>query len=331
MADIELTMGFHDYDHVRDLTTGRIKPEGITLRALQMEVEEIFPRFSQHQEWDVSEMSFGVFCSAVAGGDAPFVGIPVFPSRVFRHSSIYVRADAGISKPEDLADKRVGVPQWSQTATVYVRGWLSDDIGVPLQAVDWYQGGANEAGRADLGKFAIPEGVSYTRVADRSLQDMMLAGDLDAMFTARPPRAFDAGDPRINRLYPDYRPVEEAYFAATGIYPIMHVVAIRRAIFERHKWVALNLFQAFEEAKRRGVVRLKKMNASQIAIPWGPLIVAEIGDRLFPGGDYWPYGIEPNRPTLEAFLKYSFDQGLTSRHLAPEDLFPPEVLTVVRD
>ncbi len=331
MADIQLTMGFHDYDHVRDLATGRVKPEGIELTSLQMEVEEIFPRFGRHQEWDVSEMSFGGFCSAVAAGDAPFVGIPVFPSRVFRHSSIYVRADAGITKPEDLAGKRVGVPGWSQTATIYVRGWLADDIGVPLRDIEWFQGGANEAGRVDFARFTIPAGVRYTPVTDRSLQEMLLAGDLDAMFTARPPRAFEAGDPRVVQLYPDYRPVEEAYFAETGIFPIMHVVAIRREIFERHRWVALNLFQAFEEAKRRSVVRLKKLNASQIAIPWGPLVVGEIAEKMFPDGDYWPYGIEPNRPTIEAFLKYCFDQGVTSRHLAPEEIFAPEALTVIRD
>ena len=331
MTDINLTMGFNDYDHVRDLASGRVKAEGITLTHLQMEVEEIFPRFSLNQEWDVSEMSFAMYSSAIAAGDAPFTGIPVFPSRYFRHSSIYVRADGPVSRPEDLGGKRIGVPQWSQTATVYVRGWMTDIVGVALSDATWFQSGVNQAGRRETAPVRVPDGVSLTFVPDRSLQEMLLAGDLDVIFSARPPQAFIDGNPGIARLFPDFRSAEEAYFADTGIYPIMHTVAIKRDVFERHPWVARNMYNAFVEAKRRGVARLRQENASQIAIPWLTAIIGEATARLFPDGDYWPYGIEGNRATIEPFLKYCFDQGVTARHLAPEDLFPKEALTEFKE
>jgi 4,5-dihydroxyphthalate decarboxylase len=320
----------NDYDHVRDLASGRVKADGIELTHLQLGVEEIFLRFSQNQEWEVSEMSFGMYTSAVSRGNAPFTGIPVFPSRVFRHSAIFVRADGKVRRPEDLADKRIGVPQWSQTATIYVRGWLTDTVGVPLEAVHWFQAGVNQAGRIDPARVRIPDGVRYSQVADKSLTQMLLAGEIDAIFTAHPPHAFEEGHPNVVRLFPDYQPAEEAYFAATGIYPIMHTVAIRRDAFDRNPWIARSLYKAFDEAKRRSAARLTDITASQIALPWGYAYAERMGRRLFPGADYWPYGIEANRATIEAFLKFSFDQGVAARRLEPEDLYPKEALTEFR-
>jgi 4,5-dihydroxyphthalate decarboxylase len=330
MADIKLTLAINDYDHVRDLAHGRVKADGIELTHLQLGVEEIFLRFSQNLEWEVSEMSFGMYTSAVSRGDAPFTGIPVFPSRVFRHSAIFVRADGKVKRAEDLADKRIGVPQWSQTATIYVRGWLTDTVGVPLRAVHWFQAGVNQAGRIDPARVRIPDGVRYTPVADKSLTDMLLAGEIDAIFTAHPPHAFEEGHPNVVRLFPDYQPVEEAYFAATGIYPIMHTVAIRRDAFDRNPWIARSLYKAFDEAKRRSAARLADITASQIALPWGYAYAERMAKRLFPGADYWPYGIAANRTTIEAFLKFCFDQGVAARHLRPEELYPKEALTEFR-
>jgi 4,5-dihydroxyphthalate decarboxylase len=330
MPDLKLTLAMNDYDHVRDLASGRVKAEGIELTHLQLSVEEIFLRFSKNLEWDVSELSFGMFTSAVSHGAAPFVGIPVFPSRAFRQSAIFVRPDGKIRKAEDLADKRIGVPQWSQTATIYVRGWLTDTVGVPLKAVHWVQAGVNQAGRIEPSRVRIPEGVRYTQVADKSLTQMLLAGEIDAIFTAHPPHAFEHGDPRVVRLFPDYQPIEEAYFEKTGVYPIMHMVAIRRSTFEANPWIARNLYTAFEEAKRRSVARLCDITASQIALPWGHAYAERMGRKLFPGADYWPYGLAANRTTIEAFLKWCFDQGVAARHLAPEELYPKEALTEFR-
>ncbi len=326
MADLHLTMGFTEYDHVRDMFSGRVRPEGIDLTCLAMEVEETFLRFFRNQEWDVSEISFAMATTMVARGDAPFVLIPVFPSRVFRHSAIYVRAGGGVEKPEDLAGKRVGLPQWAQTATLWVRGWLSDTAGIPLADIKWFELGSDTHGRLDPTRLRPPDGIDLTSLPGGSLADMLAEGELDALLTAHPPRLFRDGDPRIIRLFPDYQPVEEDYFNQTGIYPIMHTVAIRRTSYEANRWIARNLFDAFEQAKNLAARRLIDMNVSQIALPWLQSVAERRAAQFFPDGDYWPYGIGPNRTTLEAFLKFAFEQGLTGRHLAPEELFAPEAL-----
>jgi 4,5-dihydroxyphthalate decarboxylase len=324
MADIHLTMGFTEYDHVRDMFSGRIKPEGIELTCLRMEVEESFLRFLRHQEWDVSEMSMGMVSAAVDRGDATFVAIPVFPSRVFRLSGIYVRSDGSVAKPEDLAGKRVAMPQWSQTATIYMRGWMTDTVGIKLTEVDWFQLGADTPGRIDTSGVRPPDGVRLTELAGGSLADMLVAGEVDAVLSASPPDLFKADDPRIARLIPDYQAAEQAYFRHTGIYPIMHTVVIKRSSFEANSWIARNLFNAFEAAKAHAVARMHDLGVSQLALPWIPAMVERLGAEMFPDGDYWPYGIAGSRTTLEAFLGFCHHQGVTARHLTPEDIFVPE-------
>jgi 4,5-dihydroxyphthalate decarboxylase len=326
MGDIHLTLGIHDYDHVRDLFTGAVKPKGIELTSLVMEVEETFKRFLQHQEWDVSEISFAMSCQAISRGNAPFVLIPVFPSRLFRLSGIYVRSDGSVTKPEHLAGKKVGMPQWAQTATTYIRGWLTETIGIPLADIDWYQLGPNSPGRLDNTSEQPPEGVRLTNLPDGSLADMLVDGTIDAILTADPPRRMLAGDPAITRLYAEYESVERDYFAATGIYPIMHTVALKRATYEANPWIARNMFNAFEEAKNNSVRRMRDLNVSQIALPWIQQYVDRTTTQFFPDGDYWPFGIERNRTTLEAFLRYCHQQGVTQKHLAPEDIFAKEAL-----
>ncbi len=331
MTNIHLTLAINDYDHVRDLVSGEVQAGGIDLTCLTLTVEEIFYRFLHGLEWDVSELSMGMCCSAISRGDAPFVAIPVFPSRVFRLSSIYVRPDGPVKKPEDLAGKRIGVPEWGQTAGVYTRGWLMHQVGIPLGDVDWYQSGANQPGRVEAATLKLPDGVSLTPVTDRSLTEMLFDGDIEAIFSARAPVAFLAGDPKIVRLIPDFRAAEQAYFKDTGIFPIMHTVAIRRRVFEEHPWVAMNLYKAFDEARRRGVRRIMDVTASQIAVPWGFHDAAEVGRLVFGDGEYWPYGIEPNRVTLDAFLQFCFEQGVCHDRLTPEDLFPKQVLTFFKE
>ncbi len=331
MANIHLTLAINDYDHVRDMVSGAVRVDGIDLTCLTLTVEEIFYRFLHGLEWDVSELSLGMSSSAVSRGEAPFVLIPVFPSRVFRLSSIYVRPDGPVKSPEDLAGKRIGVPEWGQTAGIYTRGWLTHQVGIPLGDVDWYQSGANHPGRVEGATLKLPDGISLTRVADRSLTEMLFDGDLEAIFSARAPDAFLAGDPRMVRLIPEFRTAEQAYFKDTGIFPIMHTVAIRREIYEEHPWVAMNLYKAFDAAKRRGIRRIMDVTASQIAVPWGFHDAAEVGRLVFGDGEYWPYGVEPNRVTLDAFLQYCFEQGVCHQRLAPEDLFPKEVQTFFKE
>ena len=323
MPNIPITLAVGDYDQVRDLLDGTVRADGIDLTALRLSPEEIFHRFTRHREWDVSEMSFGKYISLASRGDDSLVAIPVFPSRVFRHSAIYVRADAGIAAPGDLAGKRIGVPEWAQTAVIYVRGLLAHEYGVDLNSVDWRQAGVNEAGRIEKVKLDLPAGLRLTVMPDRSLSEMLLAGDLDAALSARPPAPFAAGDARLRRLIADHRAVEQAYWKKTGIFPIMYVIAIRRDVYERNRWIAMNLMKAFEQAKHRSLARVADMAASHFPLPWiGDLAAAS---RAMLGEDLWPYGIEANRTTLEAFALYAFEQGVSSRRIAIEELFAPEV------
>jgi 4,5-dihydroxyphthalate decarboxylase len=318
-------MATTDYDHTRDLVTGAVRPEGIDLTCLTLDVEEIFHRFIFGQEWDVSELSMGMSTSRLSYGDAPFVLLPVFPSRVFRQSSIYILADGPVTRPEQLKGRRIGVPEWGQTAGIYTRGWLEHQVGVPLKGIQWVQSGINQPGRQEAAKLDLPEGLHVTPVSDRSLTQMLLDGDLEAVFSARPPDEFLKGNPRLVRMFPDYRQAEEAYFRETGIFPIMHHVAIKRATYEKNPWVAMEMFKAFNKAKDRSVERLRCVTASQIAVPWGFHNVEELSKLFYPDGDYWPYGIEKNRTTLEAFLLYCAEQGTMAKHMKPEEIYVEEV------
>jgi 4,5-dihydroxyphthalate decarboxylase len=328
VPDVELSLAVHYYDHVGDLLRGRVRPDGISLHVLELPVEEIFFRMLKFGEFDVAEFAMGKYVSLVASGEAPFVAIPVFPSRVFRQSAFYVATSAGIREARELSGKRVGIPEWAQSAGIYARGYLQHQCGVALRDVRWVQAGVNEAGRIEKVKLALPEGVEIERVSDRSLCEMLLAGDLDAILSAREPDAFVARDPRIARLWPDTRAVEEAYYGDTGIFPIMHTIVIKRATLDRYPWIAMNLFKAFDEAKTNAQRDLARVNTSRIPYPWAYDVVA--GARRVFGDDVWPYGIEPNRKTLEALVQYAHEQGVASRKIKIEELFAPQLTAFVR-
>jgi 4,5-dihydroxyphthalate decarboxylase len=279
-------------------------------------------RFTLHRDWDLSEMSMGKYISLRSQNDTSISAIPVFPSRVFRHSMIYVRDDGKITRPEQLRGKRIGVPEWAQTATIYSRGYLVHEADVPLTSVEWIQAGVNEAGRVEKVKLDLPKGVQYRPEPKKSLNEMLLAGEIDVALSARPPAGYGKG---IVRLFEEHEPVEEAYFRKTGIFPIMHVIVIRTELLERHPWLAMNLYKAFDEAKRRSVERMADITASHAPMAWlGPYV--DRMHKLF-GDDIWPYGVEKNRTTLEAFLQFGFEQGVCHRKLAPEELFPKQVLS----
>ena len=328
MKPLQLTLAMGDYDHIRDLASGVVRAAGIELRYLDLPLEEIFFRFIKHREWDISEMSFGKFVSLASQGDRSFVGIPVFPSRVFRLSSFYVREGGRVQSPADLAGARIGVPEWAQTAAIYSRGYIAHELGIALESSQWVQAGVNEAGRAEKVALQLPAGIRLKQEPSRSLNQMLLAGDIDVILSARQPRAFTEGDPEVTRLFKAFRQDEEAYYAKSGVFPIMHVVALRREVYEAHPWVAMNLQKAFEEAKTRSLARLSDMTASHAPLAWLTDHVARMRE-LF-GADPWPYGIEPNRRTLEAFLDFALEQGVCHRKLAPEDLFAREVQTSVK-
>ncbi|MEP7030004.1 MAG: ABC transporter substrate-binding protein [Pseudolabrys sp.] len=327
-ARLHLTLATTDYDHVRDVINGAVRPQGIVLTGFVLPVEEIFFRFIKNQEWDVSELSFGKFIGFASQGNSPFIGIPVFPSRVFRHSAFYVRADRGIATAKDLEGKKVGIPEWAQTAGIYARGFLAETAGVDLTKIAWVQAGMNEAGREEKVEFKLPAGIQYSQRRDTSLSAMLLSGEIDAAISARVPDAFNRPGGKVVRLYPDYRKDEAAYHTATGIFPIMHVIAMRRAVFERFPWVAMNLYKAFDEAKSRSVERIKDLTASRIPVPWSAAMTAEFSKNF--GDDAFPYGLEANRKTLDAFCRFAHDQGVTAKKITPDDLFPKEVRASVR-
>ena len=327
-AKLHLTLATTDYDHVRDLINGVVRAEGIVLTGFTLPVEEVFFRFIKNREWDVSEMSFGKFIGFASQGNSPFIGIPVFPSRVFRHSAFYVRTDRGIKSAKDLEGKSVGIPEWAQTAGIYARGFLVEMAGVDLTRIKWVQAGMNEAGREEKVEFVLPNGIDYSSRRDSSISAMLLSGELDAAISARVPDAFTQGEGKVVRLFPDYRTEEKKYYAATGIFPIMHVIAMRRAVFERYPWVAMNLYKAFEEAKQRSLDRIRDLTASRIPVPWAAAIAAEWSEGF--GADPFPYGLEPNRKTLDAYCRFAHAQGITAQRLTPDDLFPKELRASVR-
>lgn len=328
MNEVTLTLAISRYDHVEDLVVGRIVPEGVRLTCLSLPIEEIFFRFLKHREWDVSELSFAKYAALISQGDTSLTAIPVFPSRIFRHSSIYVRRDGPVRRPEDLAGKRIGLPEWAQTAAVYSRGFLAHQYGIDLAGIDWVQAGVNEPGRTEKVALNLPSGLRLTPAPTRSLSRMLVDGELDAVLSAHPPECFEDGNPNVTRLFADYMAVEAEYYRATGIFPIMHVVALKRALVEARPWIAMSLLKAFEEAKRRSVARALEVTASRFPIPWC-FEHARRAQELF-GEDHWPYGVDGNRTTLEAFLQYAHEQGVCHRRLTPEDLFPHQVLSRVR-
>jgi 4,5-dihydroxyphthalate decarboxylase len=327
-ASVHLTLAVCDYEHVREITQGLVRADGITLTPLIFpSIEEITFRFTRSQEWDVSELSFGKYISLTSQGDAPMVAIPVFPSRVHRHSAIYVRSDGGIRTPKDLEGTRVGIPEWAQTAGIYVRGFLAEEYGVDLTKIRWLQAGVNEPGRAEKVELKLPAGIRYEPRPDTSLSAMLASDKVDAVISARAPDTFVPGGPVV-RMFPDYRAEEERFFKKTGIFPIMHLMTMRRAAFEQHPWIAMNLYKMFDEAKRRCLNRLTDFTCARIPLPWAAAIADEIVAGY--GPDPYPYGIEASRPTLEAFCRYAHDQGVTHRRMTVDDLFPREVRGVAR-
>jgi 4,5-dihydroxyphthalate decarboxylase len=327
-ARLRLTLAIGDYDHVRDLTSGFVQPDGIDVLPFDLPIEEIFWRQLKYSEFDVTELSLGMYTSLVSRGDGHFVGIPVFPSRVFRHAAIFVRKDSAVSSPEELYGKRVGLAQWSQTAATFVRGIFVDRYNVRLADIDWVQAGVNEAGREDPATLKLPPDIRLTPYPHRALDEMLVAGEIDAIISARSPKSSLGPDPKIVRLFANYVELEQRYFAETGIFPIMHLIAIKRAAYEANPWIARSLYKAFDRARARSRERLIDSTASRIPVPWLPDFVGQSASLL--GPDPFAYGIEPNRTTLEAFMRYTHEQGVAHRLVRVEELFAPEMQTEYR-
>jgi 4,5-dihydroxyphthalate decarboxylase len=323
MARLPLTFASCRYDRMEALRTGDVRPDGIDLDMRMFAAgREIFDRMVGAREFDIAELSASEFISLSGRGDCPFVALPVFPSRVFRHGYIFVNARAGIRTPNDLEGRRVGVPLYTQTAAIWVRGHLMHEYGVKLDTVRWVQGAVEKSGShgspqaPPLLKPVAIEGNS----TGKSLEDLLVAGEIDALIGSRKPPTL-GHSPDIVRLFPDFRAIERGFWLRTRIFPIMHLVAIRRERYEQHPWIADSLYQAFVESKARALARMRYGGSLSVMLPWLMSEVEEV-DALF-GGDAWPYGIEPNRPTLEALVRYMVEQNFIARPMPIEELFVP--------
>ena len=327
MRRLKLSIATTDYDHFRDFRFGLVQAEGIDHVWCTHGHHEIFARQTFNREWDVSEMSFAKFSAQITRDNPDLVGLPIVCSRLFRFSSFYVNKNSGIKTVQDLKGKRIGSPEWAHSAAVYMRGWMHNEQGVKLQDVHWYQAGANDAGRIEKVELNLPEGVKLTRVSDKSLSEMLASGEIDCAIIARPPTCFLKGDPNIVRLYPDYVGMEEEYYARTKVWPVMHIIAMKRAILDDNPWVARSLVNAFQESKRRSLERLLDPAVSRYPLAWLPTYARKMRDMF--DGDPFPYGIEENRPTWEQMLLYTHQQGIAHRHATPDEIFPKGVMTEV--
>lgn len=316
---LPLTIAAGPYDRTAALRDGRVRPEGIDLNWLPLKVEEIFWRMMQNREFDVSELSFSGYVVRTARGQRDLTAIPVFLSRSFRHNILYVNEKSGITAPEQLAGKRIGVPEYQMTAAVWVRAFLEDDHGVASSSVEWHQGGLETWGRKPF-EPVEPEGVTIVPTAQgKTLSGMLVDGEIDALISPRVPSVFKPGT-GIRRLFDDPSAAARDYYARTRIFPVMHTVAIRTELVDANPWLPYTLFKAFTEAKALAIRDLEDTTAHHISLPFLHDHVDET--RALMGHDFWAYGLEANRPTLEAFLAASHRQGLTDRVLKPEELFP---------
>jgi hypothetical protein len=321
MSRLNLTFACGDYDRTRALEDGSVRADGIELTYLRLPVEETFFRMLRHREFDVAEMSLSTYVATLDREPRPFVALPVFTSRMFRHGGIYINAHAGISSPSDLRGKRIGAPEFQLTAGVWIRGILAEHHGVPIDSVTYYTGGQETPGRIEKGTIdtrldirAIPSGAT--------LSQMLADGEIDALHTPRVPSPFRDRDPRVKRLFDDVVKVEKEYFAATAIFPIMHVLVIRRDVYERHPWVAQSLYKACLLARDDAYARMYDSSALRFMEPWLIQHLEEAKQLL--GRDYWSYGLAENEKTLDVFLRYHHEQGLSRHRYEPADLFAPE-------
>jgi len=327
MVEVPVTIACGNYDRTRPLRDGSVKVEGCAVTYLPLYPEEIFHRAFKFAEFDISEISFSSYIRTVAAGTSAYIGIPAFVSRIFRHSGIYVRNGAGIERPEDLRGKRVGVPEYQITAVVWMRGMMQHEYGVPPSDIHWRSGGQEQAGRHERTPLKSIPGVDLKPIGnDQTLVGMLKDGELDALFTARAPSSFLKGEPHIARLFANTRQAEQAYYKKTKLFPIMHLVGIRKTLAEQYPWLATSAYKAFCEAKALAMIDLRDVNALMVTLPWLEAETHETSAIM--GDDFWKYGIAENLPEIEALTQYVYEQGLADRKVKVEELFHPSTFDI---
>ena len=327
MVEVPVTIACGNYDRTRALRDGRVKVEGCAVTYLPLYPEEIFFRAFRYQEFDVSELSFSSYIRTVAAGTSAYVGIPAFVSRLFRHSGMYVRANTGIHAPADLRGKRIGVPEYQITAVVWMRGIMQHEYGVLPTEIHWRSGGQEEPGRDERTPLKPIPGLDLKPIGkDQTLVGMLHDGELDALFTARAPSSFLRGEAHIKRLFPNTREAEQAYYKKTGMFPLMHLVGIRKTLVEKYPWLPSSVYKAFCEAKALAMVDLTDVNALMVTLPW--LIPETEATIALMGKDFWAYGIGENTREITALTQYAYEQGLIDRKVSVEELFHPSMFEI---
>jgi 4,5-dihydroxyphthalate decarboxylase len=329
MPRLPLSLACWGYDRTSALADGSVRPDGIDLNFQVLDVEETFFRMLRYKEFDAAELSLSSYCVTLGRGGSDFIAIPVFPSRFFRHSCIFVSAKSKIREPRDLIGKRVGVPEYQMTAPVWIRGILQDEYGVDPSSVTYFTGGEEEPGREEKLALDLPDKFRVRPIQpSQTLSRMLADGEIDALHAARAPSTFYSEPGKVLRLFPNFVEVEKAYFAKTGIFPIMHVVVIRRDVYEANRWVARSLYKAFAEAQKRTYEELLVSASLKTMLPWQ---IAAVEDTIATlGKQWWPYGYECNRDIIDTFLRYHHEQGLSPRRLTSDELFAPETFTEFR-
>ena len=329
MSKLRLTLACWNYDRTQALADGSVQPDGIELTYLNLPVEETFFRMLRYREFEVAEMSLSSYTVSLFQEAPPFIAIPIFPSRMFRHASIFVSTKSGVQEPRDLIGKRVGNPEYQLTAPVWVRGILSDEYGVTPSAVEYWTGGEEQPGREEKISIDLPPEFKVRRIRpNQTLSQMLADGELDAIYVPRIPSTFLSRPKDVRRLFEDYAKVERTYYRKTRIFPIMHTVVVRRDIYQAHPWVAQSLYKAFVQSQRFNYEDFHETAALKFMLPWLTTHVEELRREM--GDDWWSYGFEPNRHVLETFLRYHYEQGLSKRRLLPEELFAAETLEAYR-
>ena len=320
MGKIRLTLACWDYDRTRALQEGGVQVEGAELTYLPLRVEETFWRMLRYQEFDAAELSLGSYLMARERGSPRLIAIPVFPSRAFRHSCIYINTDSGIKEPRDLVGKRVGVPEYQITMAIWARGILQHEYGVKPEQMKWFTGGEEHPGREDKIRHDLPKSLDIRPIGpEQTLSSMLERGEIDAMISAHMPSPFVRRSPKVRRLIPNFREVEKDYYRRTKIFPIMHTVALREDFYERNPWVAQSLCKAFAESKKICQESMYEFSALKYMLPWSTAEMEE--EREIFVEDLWPYGLEANRHVLETLVQYSHQQGLISRRIPLDELF----------
>jgi 4,5-dihydroxyphthalate decarboxylase len=320
-----ITISTWDYDRVRALIDGRVPVEGCDVNYIPLPPEECFHRTYLNREFEVAEIGFSPYLIALSRGTNDYVALPIFLSRMYRHSAIYIRTDRGIASAADLRDKRVGVPEYQMSAAMWARGMLHDDHGVAPEAMRWFQGGLEVPGRKDKFPLNVPPDFPLSPIPEEAtLSGMLAAGELDALFSARAPSCYGAPGVPVARLYENFADAEREYARRTGIFPIMHALGVRRDVLESAPWLAIGLVKAFTEAKRLADEDLFEVTALKIGLPW--IVDEALRTRKLLGHDFWPYGVAANRHTLETMARYSYSQGLATRLLRVDEMFAPTTI-----